>query len=152
MTDAHEQPITAWLATQQDAMISLLREMVNTDSNSYDKPGIDAVGAVVQRFLVANDVTVETIRQARHGDVLRAAAPWDGPAGNAGGSILLMGHRDTVLPDGEAARRPFTIRDGIAYGPGVSDMKAGLVMNCFLLAAFARFGGAPAPLIGLFTG
>ena len=152
MTDAHEQPITAWLATQQDAMISLLREMVNTDSNSYDKPGIDAVGAVVQRFLVANDVTVETIRQARHGDVLCAAAPWDGPAGNAGGSILLMGHRDTVLPDGEAARRPFTIRDGIAYGPGVSDMKAGLVMNCFLLAAFARFGGAPAPLIGLFTG
>jgi len=152
MTDAHEQPITAWLATQQDAMISLLREMVNTDSNSYDKPGIDAVGAVVQRFLVVNDVTVETIRQARHGDMLRAATPWDGPAGNAGGNILLMGHRDTVLPDGEAARRPFTIRDGIAYGPGVSDMKAGLVMNCFLLAAFARFGGAPAPLIGLFTG
>lgn len=152
MTDAHERPITAWLATQQDAMISLLREMVDTDSNSYDKPGIDAVGDVVRRFLTANAVTVETIAQSRHGDVLRAAAPWDGPAGNAGGNILLMGHRDTVFPDGEAARRPFTIRDGIAYGPGVADMKAGLVMNCFLLAAFARFGGAPAPLIGLFTG
>ena len=152
MTDAHELRITAWLATQQDAMIALLREMVDTDSNSYDKPGIDAVGAVIQRFLVANEVAVETIAQARHGDVLRAAAPWDGPAGNAGGNILLMGHRDTVFPDGEAARRPFTIRDGIAYGPGVADMKAGLVMNCFLLAAFARFGGAPAPLIGLFTG
>ena len=63
-----------------------------------------------------------------------------------------MGHRDTVFPDGEAARRPFTIRDGIAYGPGVADMKAGLTMNCFILAAFARFGGAPAPLVGLFTG
>ena len=49
-----------------------------------------------------------------------------------------MGHRDTVFPDGEAARRPFTIRDGIAYGPGVADMKAGLVMNCFVLAAFAE--------------
>jgi glutamate carboxypeptidase len=63
-----------------------------------------------------------------------------------------MGHRDTVYPDGEAARRPFTVRDGIAYGPGVADMKAGLVMNCFILAAFARYGGAPAPLVGLFTG
>ena len=63
-----------------------------------------------------------------------------------------MGHRDTVFPDGEATRRPFTIRDGIAYGPGVADMKAGLVMNCFVLAAFAKFGGAPAPLVGLFTG
>ena len=63
-----------------------------------------------------------------------------------------MGHRDTVFPDGETTRRPFTIRDGIAYGPGVADMKAGLTMNCFILAAFARFGGAPAPLVGLFTG
>jgi glutamate carboxypeptidase len=65
---------------------------------------------------------------------------------------VLMGHRDTVFPDGETTRRPFTIRDGVAYGPGVADMKAGLTMNCFILAAFARFGGAPAPLVGLFTG
>jgi glutamate carboxypeptidase len=63
-----------------------------------------------------------------------------------------MGHRDTVFPAGEAARRPFTVQGGIAYGPGVADMKAGLVMNCFVLAAFARFGSAPAPLVGLFTG
>jgi glutamate carboxypeptidase len=34
----------------------------------------------------------------------------------------------------------------------VADMKAGLVINCFVLAAFAKFGGAPAPLLGLFTG
>jgi len=63
-----------------------------------------------------------------------------------------MGHRDTVFPLGEVARRPFTIHDGVAYGPGVADMKAGLVMNAFVLAAFRKFGGAPAPLVGLFTG
>jgi glutamate carboxypeptidase len=150
MTD--EPQITAWIATQQDAMLSMLREMVDTDSGSYNKPGIDAVGAVVQRFMAAHGIPVETIPQARHGDCLRAAVPWDGPAGNAGGTIVLMGHRDTVFPDGEAARRPFTIRDRVAYGPGVADMKAGLVMNCFVLAAFHQFGGAPAPLVGLFTG
>lgn len=144
--------ITAWLATQQEAMVAMLREMVDTDSGSYNKPGIDAVGAVVQRFLAAHGIAVEAIRQPRHGDCLRAAVPWDGPAGNAGGNIVLMGHRDTVFPDGEAQRRPFTIRDGVAYGPGVADMKAGLVMNCFVLAAFTKFGGAPAPLVGLFTG
>jgi glutamate carboxypeptidase len=151
-----ESAITAWLATQQDAMIALLREMVDTDSGSYNKQGIDAVGALVRRFLAAHDIPVETIPQRNHGDCLRAAVPWDGPQraslGNAGGNIVLMGHRDTVFPDGEAARRPFTITDGIAYGPGVADMKAGLVMNCFVLAAFAKFGGAPAPLVGLFTG
>jgi len=147
-----EPQITAWLATQQDAMIALPREMVDIDSGSYNKPGIDAVGAVVHRFLASQGIKVETIPQQKHGDCLRAAVPWDGPQGNAGGNIVLMGHRDTVFPDGEAARRPFTITDGVAYGPGVADMKAGLVMNCFVLAAFAKFGGAPAPLLGLFTG
>jgi len=147
-----EAQITAWLAGQQPAMLAMLREMVDTDSGSYNKPGIDAVGAVVQRFMAEHGIPVEVRPQRNHGDCLRAAVPWDGPAGNAGGNIVLMGHRDTVFPDGEATRRPFTIRDGIAYGPGVADMKAGLVMNCFVLAAFARFGGAPAPLLGLFTG
>ena len=150
--DPPHAAITAWLATQGDAMTALLREMVDIDSGSYDKPGIDAVGAVVERFLAGHGIPVERLPQSRHGDCLRAAVPWDGPAGNAGNNVLLMGHRDTVFPGGEAARRPFTVRDGVATGPGVADMKAGLVMNCFVLAAFARFGGAPAPLVGLFTG
>ena len=147
-----ETEITHWLATQQDAMVAMLREMVDIDSGSYNKPGIDAVGAVVQRFMQAQGIPVDVARQQNHGDCLRAAVPWDGPAGNAGGNVVLMGHRDTVFPDGETTRRPFTIRDGIAYGPGVADMKAGLVMNCFVLAAFAKFGGSPAPLVGLFAG
>ncbi len=158
-----EAQIAGWLATQQDAMVAMLREMVDIDSGSYNKPGIDAVGEVVRRFMAAQGIPVEVVAQQKHGDCLRATPRWDGPGAgsvargatnptNAGGNIVLMGHRDTVFPDGEVAKRPFTIRDGIAYGPGVADMKAGLVMNCFVLAAFARFGGAPAPLVGLFTG
>jgi glutamate carboxypeptidase len=147
-----ESAITAWLATQHDAMVSLLRDMVDIDSGSYNKPGIDAVGAVIRRFLESHGLTVETLPQSRHGDCLRAALPGTAQAGNAGRNIVLMGHRDTVFPDDETTRRPFSIRDGVAYGPGVADMKAGLTMNCFILAAFARFGGAPAPLVGLFTG
>ena len=147
-----ETQITGWLATQQQAMTDLIREMVDIDSGSYHKPGIDSVGAVLERFFASHGIPVERLPQAKHGDCLRAAVPWQGPAGNAGGNIVLMGHRDTVFPQGEVARRPFTIRDGIAYGPGVSDMKAGLAMNAFVLAAFHKFGGAPAPLVGLYTG
>ena len=158
-----EAEIAGWLGTQRDAMVAMLREMVDIDSGSYNKPGIDAVGDVVRRFMAAHEIPVEVVRQQKHGDCLRATPVWDGPGAgsaargaanntNAGGNIVLMGHRDTVFPDGEVSRRPFTIKDGIAYGPGVADMKAGLVMNCFVLAAFAKFGGAPAPLVGLFTG
>jgi glutamate carboxypeptidase len=147
-----DSEIITWLGQQQDAMVAMLREMVDIDSGSYNKAGADAVGGVVRRFMASQGISVEAVAGQKHGDCLRATPAWDGPAGNTGGNILLMGHRDTVFPDGEASRRPFTIRDGIAYGPGVADMKAGLVMNCFILAAFAKFGGAPAPLVGLFTG
>ena len=144
--------IVAWLGEQRPAMISLLGEIVSIDSGSYNKAGIDAVGAAIRRFLEGNGVAVETLPQAKHGDCLRALVPAAGSGDNAGGNIVLMGHRDTVYPDGEVARRPFTVTGDIATGPGVADMKAGLVMNCFLLAGFARFGGAPGPLVGLFTG
>ncbi len=153
MTDT-ETLVTDWLAGQRDAMLAALRAMVDTDGGSYDKAGVDAVGAQVARFLGAHGIAVETIPGARFGDCLRATL---GPAaapggGNARPNIVLMGHRDTVFPKGEPQRRPFTIEGGRAHGPGVADMKAGVVMNMFLLAAFARFGGAPGPLVGLFTG
>ena len=150
-----EPQIIAWLASQQQAMIDLLRETVDIDSGSYNKPGIDAVGAAIERWLASQDIPTERVKQSKHGDCIRAlvgAEPAATSPTNAPTNIVLMGHRDTVFPDGETQRRPFTIRDGIAYGPGVADMKAGLVMNAFVLAAFRKFGGAPAPLVGLFTG
>jgi glutamate carboxypeptidase len=72
--------------------------------------------------------------------------------GNRGGDrpIVLMGHCDTVFPEGTVAQRPFRIDGNQAFGPGVADMKAGLVMNSFVLAALKQFG-LPCPLTGLYT-
>lgn len=150
-----ETEITAWLGTQQQPMLDALAAMVNTDGGSYDKAGVDAVGAIVRDFCEGHGLTVETVRGEKHGDCIRAILPHEGAArarGNHAQNIVLMGHRDTVFPKGEPERRPFTIREGRAYGPGVADMKAGLVMNMFVLAAFRKFGGAPGPMVGLFTG
>jgi len=155
MTADHpDSAITAWLATQQAAMLTVLEAMVNTDGGSYDKPGVDAVGGIVQRFMAEHDIPVEVVPREKHGDCLKARVE-GGEAlasGNRKQSIVLMGHRDTVFPKGEPTRRPFKVENGIATGPGVADMKAGLVMNMFVLAAFKKFGGAPGPLLGLFTG
>ncbi len=151
-----ETQITDWLATQQQAMLDQLQAMVNTDGGSYDKAGVDAVGAIVKNFCESHGLNVETVRGEKHGDCLRAILPHEGAPsrtrGNHAANIVLMGHRDTVFPKGEPERRPFTIQEGRAYGPGVADMKAGLVMNMFVLAAFKKFGGAPGPMVGLFTG
>ncbi|MFL1461948.1 M20 family metallopeptidase [Roseococcus sp. DSY-14] len=148
-------PLLSWLAAQEGAMLQALEAMVNTDGGSYDKAGVDAVGAQVRAFCEAHGLAVETVPGARFGDCLRAVLPGEGPGrprGNRAENIVLMGHRDTVFPQGEPARRPFRVEGGRAYGPGVADMKAGLVMNMFVLAAFAKHGGAPGPLVGLFTG
>ena len=149
-----DHPAIAWLATQQQAMTQALREMVDTDGGSYDKAGVDAVGAQVSRFMAVQGIPVEVLPQQKHGDCIRAMVEGGESTrgGNARENIVLMGHRDTVFPKGEPSRRPFTIEGDRAFGPGVSDMKSGLVMNMFVLAAFRQFGGAPGPLVALFTG
>ena len=148
-----ETAITTWLAEQRNAMIDVIATMVNTDGGSYDKAGVDATGEQVRAFMAAHGIAVETLPQQKHGDCIRATVTGgEMHAGNRQKNIVLMGHRDTVFPKGEPARRPFRIEGNIAYGPGVADMKAGVVMNMFILAAFQKFGGAPGPLVGLFTG
>ncbi len=143
-----EADAVAWLATQRDAMLALLADLVTIDSGSGHKAGVDAVGARLAAFLAEQGIPVETIPVEDYGDVLKAHV-----AGSGGGNrpVVLMGHRDTVFPRDEPARRPFRVAGGRAYGPGVADMKAGLVMNAFVLAAYHRAGGAPVPLLGLFT-
>jgi len=144
----HETKITAWLAAQRQPMLELLRDVVNIDSGSYDKAGVDAVGARFERFCAEAGLPTHRDALEAHGDAIHVRLD-DKPTNEK--PILLLGHRDTVFPKGEAGRRPFRIDGDRAYGPGVADMKAGLVMNLFVLAAFKRHGGAPAPLAALIT-
>jgi glutamate carboxypeptidase len=147
---ADASAIRDWILGQQDNMVALLETLVNIDSGSYDKSGVDAVGAQLSSFL--QEIGIETSVQPveRFGDTLfagTAAVRRDGTRHN----FLLMGHRDTVFDKGDASRRPFRIEAGRAYGPGVADMKAGLVMNAFILAAYQRL--APEiPVAFLMTG
>jgi len=145
----NERQVKDWLVTQGDAMVELLSELVNTDSGSYDKQGVDAAGEVLKRYFAAQGLALETTPQSHYGDQIRATL--DHPTSNDRRPIVLMGHRDTVFPKGEPKRRPFRIENGRGYGPGVCDMKAGLVMNAFVLAALKRFGGHPGPVVAIVT-
>ncbi len=139
-----------WLDDKHDEMVALLAETVNIDSGTYNKAGVDAVGKVLVDHLEAHGVPCERIADERFGDCFRAVVP-DGGEGGRNRHVLLLGHRDTVFPDGTVAERPFRIDGDRAYGPGVVDMKGGLVLNTFVLEAFAATGGAPMPLRGLYT-
>src|SRR5215471_14449097 len=142
---AAERKVVDWIAGERAAILGLIEALVNTDSGSFDKAGVDAVGARIREFLQARGIASEIIPNERVGDGIRARV-----GGGGARHILLMGHRDTVYGRGEAARRPFRVVDGRGSGPGCCDMKAGLAMNAIVLAAFKMFG-APAPLVALFT-
>jgi glutamate carboxypeptidase len=129
-------------------MIDLLRDVVNIDSGSYDKEGVDAVGARFERHFAEHGIPCRREANASFGDAIHAEVA---KPGSNEKPVLLMGHRDTVFGKGEAGRRPFTIKDGRAYGPGVADMKSGLVMNVFVATAFHKFGGNPHPIKLLIT-
>ncbi len=143
------QSVLDWLASQQQAMTDLLARIVNIDSGSGHEAGTRAVAAVLRERLESAGIAVQTLPEPGWGDCLLARVAGSDAA--ATGHLQLMGHMDTVFPLGTAAARPWRVEDGKAYGPGVADMKSGLVMNVFVAEALARFGGNASPVHLLFT-
>ncbi len=131
-----------WLASQQQAMQDLLHKVVNIDSGSRDEAGVTAVAHALAERLQAAGVPVQFEPVPGYGVLLHAQVN----AAGVGAPIILMGHMDTVYPAGTVAKRPYREEAGRAYGPGVADMKSGLVLNVFVAEAFARCGGLQAPL------
>jgi glutamate carboxypeptidase len=111
-----------------------LKTIVNIDSGTFTKAGIDRVSAYLQNRFQTLGFSTRFDRQQQYGDHLIATRT--GPSQH-GPRIVLIGHIDTVLPDGEAERRPFTInqRNGtrIATGPGVLDMKSGVLIGIYAM-------------------
>ncbi len=117
-----------------DDYLEDLKTIVNIDSGTFTKAGIDRVGAYLQERFQTLGFSTRFDRQEQFGDHLVATHMGKSQRGPR---IVLIGHIDTVLPDGEAERRPFTIsqRDGmrIATGPGVLDMKSGVLIGLYAL-------------------
>jgi glutamate carboxypeptidase len=117
-----------------DHYLDDLKNIVNIDSGTYNKQGVDHVGQYLQQRFQAFGFSTRFERQAQYGDHLIATHNGNAPNGPR---LLLIGHMDTVLADGEAQRRPFTISSQggvrIATGPGVLDMKSGILIGLYAL-------------------
>ncbi|MDB5878689.1 MAG: peptidase [Variovorax sp.] len=148
MTARNLEAASAWLGEQRGAMQTALADLVDIDSNSYDKPGTDRVADAMRGWLQADDIEAEHLADPADGDVLIARLP--GLSGSEA-PVVLMGHRDTVFPTGTVPQRPWRVEGDRGYGPGVADMKSGLVLQCFVLMALRRMAPLPFPVLGLFT-
>ena len=131
------------LETRQKEIIEQIAHVVNIDSPTFPNTGTNAVSSHFAERYRAMGAEVEMIPGTHEtGDHLLAT--FHGARKN-GPHIFLIGHCDTVFSEGTAAQRPFTMKDGIAYGPGVADMKGCLVvcqfaMEALLTEGFEEFG------------
>ncbi|MBL8603640.1 MAG: M20/M25/M40 family metallo-hydrolase [Myxococcales bacterium] len=115
-----------WLRGQGEAIESSLAELVNVSSYTGDKAGCDAVGAMLRELV---PLGCEAVPSERFGDHLffssrRAARE---------GGVILVGHHDTVFP--KSVFDGFRVDGGLVRGPGVLDMKGGLVVIAWALRA-----------------
>ena len=103
-----------------------LRTIVNIDSGTYNKAGVDRVGAYLRDRFQDFGFSTHFASQSEYGDHLVATHMGSAPDG---ASIL------PVFPDGEAKRRPFSTSQqngmSIAKGPGVLDMKSGVLLGMY---------------------
>jgi glutamate carboxypeptidase len=127
-----------YLMTQQPLMLDTLERWINQDSPTFDKGAVDAMGRQIADAFAGLGASIELQPQSEYGDHYRIG--W----GKGERQILLLGHFDTVWPAGEAARRPFTLRDGKATGPGINDMKSGILIGLYALRALVEMGQMPA--------
>jgi glutamate carboxypeptidase len=102
-----------------------LRELVQQESPSEDRPAVNAAMALVERWASEQGSRAKRHRQREFGDVLELRF---GPSRSSHKPVLLLGHLDTVWPMGTLNKMPWREADGRYWGPGVLDMKAGVVM------------------------
>jgi glutamate carboxypeptidase len=115
-------------------MLEELEALVEVESPSADEAATERAARLVDDLLLAHLGS----RGSWLADGGRGHLLWSG-----GGpvSVLLLGHVDTVWPTGTTARWPFRVQDGRATGPGVFDMKAGLVQGIHALAGLDDLTG-----------
>lgn len=131
--------VISFLNAQLPKFVDDLAELVNLDCGTQNKVGVDRAGAIMRRHLEQRGFAVEVVPLEAYGDCVVGRLAGPGEA-----RIMLMGHLDTVYPDGTAAARPMRIEGAAGaeriLGPGVCDMKGGLVAGLYGVSALQAAG------------
>lgn len=125
------------IAGHQDAMEAFLEKMVNVDSGADSPEGTDIVAHIIGEKLESLGFEVSYPGGPVPQKPQHVLGKRKGNGANPK-NVMIIGHLDTVFPKGTAAARPFTKKDGKAFGPGVLDMKSGITIALFALQSLAE--------------
>jgi glutamate carboxypeptidase len=121
-------------------MLATLREFVEAESPSLEKAAADRCCGIIVEAWRKRGVRVELLAQRQRGDHLRITH-WPNKSRPAG-QLLVLGHYDTVYSTGTLRKMPFRVSAGKVYGPGIFDMKAGIVQALYALEALQETNAA----------
>lgn len=130
-----DNSIALYLSRHETEMFALLRDMVRIQSHSRNKEGVDEVGRFIERA-VDGHFLCEFVKNEIYGNHLLVRSQAEEYAGK---QVLLVGHMDTVFPKDTDFRNYGEDAD-CAYGPGVIDMKGGIVAGLYAMRALAAGG------------
>jgi len=123
-------------------MLALLQRTVEIESPSDNKAGVDKMGEFLAQEFQNQGGRVKVHKATDYGNHLQIEF-----AGTKNQKpVMLLGHFDTVWALGTLAAMPFRLEGGRAYGPGVLDMKAGIVMMLFALRAVRELKASHRPV------
>lgn len=123
----------SFLHQHQDEMLQLIEKLVNIDSGSYNKQGVDRIGKLLEKSYKELGFSVIVEEQEEYGNHLIIEHK-----DSTDPNIIILGHMDTVFPEGTAKERPFHIEGNRAFGPGVIDMKASQVSVLYAIKALVN--------------
>ncbi|MBI3763512.1 MAG: M20 family metallopeptidase [Chloroflexi bacterium] len=127
--------ILDFLESSRASFLADLAALVNVDCGTYNKAGVDWVGEWIGARCHEWGWEAERLPQTEYGDCWIARLRGDGA-----GRLMLVGHTDTVYPDGTAAGRPMRFDGPKILGPGTCDMKGGLLVGMYALRALQNTG------------
>jgi glutamate carboxypeptidase len=137
-----------YFKSRQGELVGLLKELVQLESPTSDKKAVDACAArIIERFKALGAKTTRK-PQREVGDF--HLVEWPAKAAPGVERALVLTHVDTVWPVGRLARMPFYVQGDRIFGPGVLDMKAGLVLAYAALRALADLNKAPRRRLAIF--
>jgi glutamate carboxypeptidase len=133
---AYFEEIESFLTSKEADMFAFLEEIITIQSGSHNKAGIDRTASTIVRAFQGLDVSTETLEQQLQGNnlVVRSSAQ-----ATADQQVLLVGHMDTVFPE-DTDFNWYKADNDKSYGPGVVDMKGGLVVGIYALKALHKLG------------
>jgi glutamate carboxypeptidase len=137
-----------YFKSRQGEMIAVLKELVRLESPTSDKKAVDACSSFLAAKFQSVGAKVTRHPQKSVGDFHLFEYPAK-EAKAQDGRILVLTHADTVWPVGRLAKMPFYIQGEKVFGPGVLDMKAGLVLAYSAVRALRELNMAPARRIAV---